>query len=48
VLLETVAPTKAIICDIDKSSGHLYQEKEYAIDRRHLRRVDIVRRYPRQ
>jgi hypothetical protein len=48
VLLETVAPTEAIFCDIGGASGHLYREGEYAVDRRHLRCVNLARRYPAQ
>jgi hypothetical protein len=48
VLLETVAPTEAIFCDIGGASGHLYGEGEYAVDRRHLRCVNLARHYPAQ
>jgi hypothetical protein len=45
VVLETVAPAEAIICAIGESSGHLYDENEYAVDRWRLGDVRVVKRY---
>ena len=45
VLLETVAPPEAIICAIGEASGNLYDESEFAVDRRNLRAVRVLRRY---
>jgi hypothetical protein len=45
VLLETVAPREAIICAISEASGNLYDEREFAVDRRDLHAVRVVRRY---
>jgi hypothetical protein len=45
VLLETVAPPEAIICAISQASGNLYEESEFAVDRRQLRTVKVLRRY---
>jgi hypothetical protein len=46
VVLETIAEPAAIICAVGEASGHLYEENEYAVDRRHLNSVKVVRRYP--
>jgi hypothetical protein len=46
VVLETIADPTAIICAIGEASGHLYEENEYAVDRRYLSSVKVVRRYP--
>jgi hypothetical protein len=47
VLLETVAPPGAIICAISQASGNLYEESEFAVDRRDLHTVRVLRRYER-
>jgi hypothetical protein len=48
VLVETLATPAAIICAIGEASGHLYEENEYAVDRRYLQNVKLVARYPNQ
>jgi hypothetical protein len=45
VLLETLAPRKAILCNVTEAGGH-YAESEYLVDRRYLNRIRLVRRYP--
>ena len=47
VLLETIAPPEAIICAVSEAAGGYYDEKEYVVDRRHLKAVKLVGRYPK-
>ena len=46
VLLKTEAPSTAIICDI--SSVFDYGESEFLVDRRALRSVEVIARYPQR
>lgn len=45
VLLETLAPREAIICAVPASHDR-YDEGEYIVDRRRLKHVNIVARFP--
>jgi hypothetical protein len=44
VLIETIAPPEAILCDVAAAGGP-YDENEYLVDRRYLTTVKLVRRY---
>jgi len=46
VVIRAFAPAQAIICDVAVHVGDGFRiEEEVLVDRRHLRRVDVVARY---
>jgi hypothetical protein len=47
MVLETLAPTDAVICRVDRNEDR-YGETEYLLDRRRLHRVKVLTRYAQQ
>jgi hypothetical protein len=47
VLLETLAPGRAILCAVTNAAEGHSGEDEYVVDRRLLNKVKVMRRYPR-